>query len=130
MESLQRRASRMILSDNCGGWGIGRRNSVRKSGSRATALQREKRPRNRGLFLLGAKIGAESYQLSLRANWNWRASKAAVGWPAAQTGPAVGSQSWFTAAMLVRLKRLKASAMRSRRKRSPKLMPLETRRSN
>src|SRR5258707_9013777 len=53
-----------------------------------------------------------------------------VGWPAAQTGPAVGSQSWFTAAMLVRLNRLKASAMRSRRNRSPKLIPLEMRRSN
>src|SRR5713101_6572549 len=72
----------------------------------------------------------QRYQLSFRANWNWRASKAAVGWPAAHVEPAVGSQSWFPAATLVWLKRLKASAMRSRRKRSPKLMPLETRRWN
>lgn len=84
-----------------------------------------------GHFLVGVDGSlSDAYQLSFRANWNWRASKAAVGWPAAQLAPDVGSQSWFTPAILVWLKRLKASAMRSRRKRSPKLMPLETRRSN
>src|SRR6266404_9937246 len=60
------------------------------------------------------------YQLTLRANWNWRASYEAVGWPAVQDEPADGSQSWLTAAMLVRLKRLKASAMTSSLKRSPR----------
>jgi hypothetical protein len=32
--------------------------------------KKEKRPRERGLFSLGAKIGTERYQLSFRANWN------------------------------------------------------------
>src|SRR5258708_31988865 len=67
------------------------------------------------------------YQLTLRANWNWRASYEAVGWPAVQVEPARGSQSWLTAAMLVRLKRLKASAMTSILKRSPRGMRRERR---
>src|SRR5260221_11595259 len=92
--------------------------------------EKRKAPVFAGASFVGRRlIVVERYQFSFRANWNWRASKAAVGWPAVQVA-AVVSQSWVTAAMLARLNRLKASAMRSRRKRSPKLMPLETRRAN
>src|SRR5260370_634669 len=63
----------------------------------------------------------------VRANWNWRASKEAVGWPAVQVEPANGLQSWFTAEMFVRLRRLKASAMTSTSKRSPRGMRRERR---
>src|SRR5262249_28506438 len=69
------------------------------------------------------------YQLSFSANWNWRASYAAVGWPAKHVAPAVGSQSWLTAPTLVRLSKLKASAIRSNRNRSPSAKRRETRRS-
>src|SRR5580692_272355 len=110
---------------------FGWRGVVGKNESCAFALKIKRGPGFAGAFFVErGLIVALRYQFSFRANWNWRASKAALGWPAAQTGPAVGSQSWFTAATLVRLNRLKASAMRSRRKRSPKLMPFETRRSN
>src|SRR5207249_3040782 len=71
-----------------------------------------------------------SYQASLRANWNCRASYEAVGCPALQVAPALGSQSWLTAATFVRLKRLNESAMRSSLNRSPSGMRLDTRKSH
>src|SRR5260370_5198376 len=52
-----------------------------------------------------------------------------MGCRARQVAPAVGSQSWLTDKMLRRLKRLKPSAMRSKRTRSPMGIDLETRRS-
>jgi hypothetical protein len=63
--------------------------------------KRKEAPEDRGLFLFVTRMRRERYQLSLRANWNWRASKAAVGWPAAQVVATRVSQSWFTAEMLV-----------------------------
>src|SRR5438045_4947846 len=81
-------------------------------------------------FREGGEKVFKNYQNSLRANWNCRASYAAVGCPARQVEPALGSQTWFTAATLVRLKRLKLSAISRSLKRSPNGISLERRRSN
>ena len=62
---------------------------------RSTEFTEEKRERPRflpGPLFVSSIVSVCSYQFNLRANWNWRASKAAVGWPAAQV-LAEGSQS-------------------------------------
>ena len=64
------------------------------------------------------------YQFNFIANWNWRGSYAAVGWPALQD---VLLQSGLTAATLNRFTRLNISTIRSMLKRSLKLMRLATR---
>src|SRR5262249_20629180 len=60
-----------------------------------------------------------AYQRSFNANWNCRASYAAVGCPARHTVPAAGSHNWLTAAIFVRFNMLNPSAIRSTLHRSP-----------